>query len=125
MEVRYTERSSSLYYVELVTTTKAHKISMRSTAAEAKKTAEFYNDVLKLVTESNKSNTKNINVTTSVENQSTGEKWLCQCGATNSGRFCPNCGSSKDTGVSLWMCTCGSLNKGKFCPQCGSPKKEE
>ena len=123
--VRYTERSSSLYYVELVTTTKAHKISMRSTAAEAKKTAEFYNDVLKLVMEANKSNTKNINVTTSVENQSTGEKWLCQCGATNSGRFCPNCGNSKNTGISLWTCACGALNKGKFCPKCGSPQKEE
>ena len=47
-EVRCTEKSNALYYIELVTAGKAYTISMRSTAADAQKTTEFYNDVLML-----------------------------------------------------------------------------
>ena len=47
--------------------------------------------------------------------------WKCACGATASGKFCPECGSPKpaDDG---WTCACGAVNKGKFCAECGSKK---
>ena len=48
--------------------------------------------------------------------------WLCNCGKTNEGKFCPNCGAKKETGTPMWRCTCGNVNKGKFCPKCGSKK---
>ena len=49
------------------------------------------------------------------------EGWKCSCGATATGKFCPECGSSKpaDDG---WTCTCGAVNKGKFCAECGAKK---
>lgn len=51
-------------------------------------------------------------------NQNVG--WVCQCGATNQGKFCSNCGSQKPA-VSGWTCSCGQSNTGKFCSNCGSP----
>ena len=47
--------------------------------------------------------------------------WKCACGATASGKFCPECGSPKpaDDG---WTCACGAVNKGKFCAEGGSKK---
>ena len=46
--------------------------------------------------------------------------WTCACGATATGKFCPECGSKKpDDG---WTCVCGQVNKGKFCPECGARK---
>ena len=47
--------------------------------------------------------------------------WRCSCGATGTGKFCPECGSPKpaDNG---WTCSCGSVNSGKFCQNCGSKK---
>ena len=47
--------------------------------------------------------------------------WKCACGATATGKFCPECGSPKpaDDG---WKCSCGAVNKGKFCPECGAKK---
>lgn len=48
--------------------------------------------------------------------------WLCNCGKTNEGKFCPNCGAKKETGTPMWKCSCGNVNKGKFCPKCGSKK---
>ena len=47
--------------------------------------------------------------------------WKCACGATATGKFCPECGSPKpaDNG---WKCSCGAMVTGKFCPECGSPK---
>ena len=48
--------------------------------------------------------------------------WKCpSCGATVTGKFCPECGAKKpeDQG---WVCACGSVNKGKFCPECGAKK---
>ncbi len=48
------------------------------------------------------------------------EGWTCACGATVSGKFCPECGTKKpDDG---WTCSCGAVNKGKFCPECGGKK---
>lgn len=51
------------------------------------------------------------------------EGWKCTCGATVTGKFCPECGSKKPEPVSnAWKCACGATVTGKFCPECGSPK---
>ena len=49
--------------------------------------------------------------------------WKCKCGATATGKFCPECGSPKpaDDG---WTCSCGAVNTGKFCQNCGAKKPE-
>ena len=47
--------------------------------------------------------------------------WTCSCGATNSAKFCSECGSPKPANES-WTCSCGAVNNGKFCSECGSPK---
>ena len=48
-------------------------------------------------------------------------EWKCSCGATATGKFCPECGSPRpaETG---WTCSCGTVNKGKFCTECGTKK---
>ncbi len=53
--------------------------------------------------------------------------WTCECGATNTGNFCANCGSAKPKpvpapGGAEWTCSCGAVNSGKFCSECGAPK---
>ena len=51
--------------------------------------------------------------------------WTCQCGTTNTGKFCANCGSAKPVpapGGAEWTCSCGTVNSGKFCSNCGTPK---
>lgn len=50
--------------------------------------------------------------------------WKCSCGATVSGKFCPECGSPKPADDNGWACSCGTVNKGKFCQNCGSKKPE-
>ena len=47
--------------------------------------------------------------------------WTCSCGATATGKFCPECGSPKPADDG-WTCSCGAVNKGKFCAECGSKK---
>ena len=47
--------------------------------------------------------------------------WTCKCGATATGKFCPECGSPKPADEG-WTCSCGAVNKGKFCPECGCKK---
>ncbi len=47
--------------------------------------------------------------------------WICSCGHTATGNFCPECGAKKPE-ASGWTCSCGSVNKGKFCPECGAKK---
>ena len=47
--------------------------------------------------------------------------WKCSCGATATGKFCPECGSPKPVN-SGWTCSCGAVNTGKFCQNCGSKK---
>ena len=47
--------------------------------------------------------------------------WICACGATNTGKFCAECGSPKPADEG-WTCSCGTVNKGKFCPECGAKK---
>lgn len=48
--------------------------------------------------------------------------WKCSCGAENTGKFCANCGSPKPSAQSTWKCSCGAENTGKFCAECGSPR---
>lgn len=48
--------------------------------------------------------------------------WKCSCGATATGKFCPECGSPKPTDTDGWTCSCGTVNKGKFCQNCGAKK---
>ena len=47
--------------------------------------------------------------------------WKCSCGATATGKFCPECGSKKPQ-ADGWTCACGAVNKGKFCAECGAKK---
>ena len=56
--------------------------------------------------------------------QSAAEGWKCSCGATATGKFCPECGSKKPEPKPAggWTCKCGATATGKFCPECGSPK---
>ena len=51
--------------------------------------------------------------------------WKCSCGATATGKFCPECGSPKPADADGWKCSCGTVNKGKFCQNCGAKKPEE
>ena len=53
--------------------------------------------------------------------------WKCACGATATGKFCPECGAKKPEPQSAggWKCACGATATGKFCPECGSPKPAE
>lgn len=48
--------------------------------------------------------------------------WKCKCGATATGKFCPECGSPKPADDGSWTCSCGQKNMGKFCANCGSKK---
>ena len=50
--------------------------------------------------------------------------WRCSCGATVTGNFCPECGSKKPA-EDGWKCSCGATVTGKFCPECGSKKPED
>lgn len=61
-----------------------------------------------------------------VQQQAPGS-WRCSCGATVSGKFCPECGSKKpeQSSANTWKCSCGANASGKFCPECGSPKPAE
>ncbi len=50
--------------------------------------------------------------------------WTCACGASNTGKFCGNCGAPKPAPAAAageWTCSCGAKNAGKFCSNCGSP----
>ena len=52
-----------------------------------------------------------------------GDAWKCSCGATASGKFCPECGSPKPAPqADGWTCSCGTVNQGKFCQNCGKQK---
>ncbi len=46
--------------------------------------------------------------------------WTCECGAVNTGKFCPECG--KPAPAKDWTCECGAVNTGKFCPECGKAR---
>ena len=50
------------------------------------------------------------------------DSWTCSCGATVTGKFCPECGKPRPAAAEVWKCSCGAVNKGKFCSECGKPK---
>lgn len=58
------------------------------------------------------------------------DTWLCSCGATNTAKFCKECGLPKpapknDTiNDTTWVCSCGAVNTSKFCMECGKHKPE-
>lgn len=49
--------------------------------------------------------------------------WACpQCGTSNTGNFCAQCGTKKPEDAS-WFCTnCGTKNTGNFCSSCGQAR---
>ena len=55
------------------------------------------------------------------------EGWKCACGATATGKFCPECGAKKPAGIPQYKCDkCGwepekGVKPPKFCPECGDP----
>ncbi len=51
--------------------------------------------------------------------------WKCTCGATATGKFCPECGAKKPEPQQGWKCACGATATGNFCPECGQKKPEE
>ncbi len=51
--------------------------------------------------------------------------WECDCGTTNTGKFCADCGKAKPKNAEGWHCSCGAVNKGKFCAECGKRKPPE
>ena len=53
-----------------------------------------------------------------------GSTWKCACGATATGKFCPECGAKKPEPVQSgsWRCACGAVNTGKFCSECGTKR---
>ena len=50
--------------------------------------------------------------------------WKCACGATVTGKFCPECGAKKPETqpTAGWTCACGAVNAGKFCSECGAKR---
>ena len=50
--------------------------------------------------------------------------WTCSCGATATGKFCPECGAKKPEPkpAAGWTCSCGAVNTGKFCSECGAKR---
>ena len=49
------------------------------------------------------------------------DAWTCECGTTNTGKFCQECGRPRPAGP--WTCPqCGTSNTGKFCQECGTPR---
>ena len=56
--------------------------------------------------------------------QGAADLWKCSCGATSTGKFCPECGAARPE-ANGWTCSCGTVNQGKFCQNCGSKKPEE
>ena len=54
-------------------------------------------------------------------NQTPKTGWVCECGQSNEGKFCCNCGKPAPVAKKVWICECGQSNEGKFCSNCGKP----
>ena len=50
------------------------------------------------------------------------DEWTCSCGASNTGKFCSECGAKKPLARAGWTCSCGAANTGKFCSECGAAR---
>ena len=55
--------------------------------------------------------------------------WSCECGTSNTGKFCQNCGKGKpepkQETADSWECKCKTVNSGKFCTNCGETKPSD
>ncbi len=64
-------------------------------------------------------------------NPATVNAWVCQCGNSNQGKFCSECGQPKPAGALQYKCDkCGwepadPTHPPKFCPECGDPFGDE
>ncbi len=48
--------------------------------------------------------------------------WTCECGSSNNGNFCTNCGKPRPKPAN-WFCPeCGTENGGNFCTNCGTKR---
>ena len=47
--------------------------------------------------------------------------WACSCGASNTGKFCGNCGARRPEPKS-WTCSCGATSSTPFCGNCGAKR---
>ena len=57
--------------------------------------------------------------------QSAAGSWTCACGATATGKFCPECGKKRPESAAVgWTCACGAVNTGKFCSECGAKRPQ-
>lgn len=66
------------------------------------------------------------------QKQNNGDSWDCpQCGTSNTGKFCSNCGTAKPKGTPSLQMKCSECSEiidlangiPKFCPNCGKPFK--
>ena len=72
-----------------------------------------------LMTPNDMANQQPVNQVQQTQTQAAG--WMCDCGQTNSGKFCSNCGKPAPAPKKVWKCACGQENSGKFCGNCGKP----
>ena len=57
-------------------------------------------------------------------NSNGNSSWNCECGTSNTGNFCVECGKPKPQ-IVKWICpACNTDNTGKFCTNCGQPRPE-
>jgi membrane protease subunit (stomatin/prohibitin family) len=65
------------------------------------------------------------------QQQASANSWKCACGATATGKFCPECGAKKPEAKKVFKCNkCGwtpadPTNPPKFCPECGDVFNED
>ncbi len=60
------------------------------------------------------------NSTIDLSEDKDGEEWKCECGSTNTGKFCGNCGKPKATKKQCPKCKAMNEPTDKFCSQCGT-----
>ena len=48
------------------------------------------------------------------------EKWTCECGKENTGKFCGECGKGKKTTKKCPNCGKENEENSKFCNECGT-----
>ena len=109
-----------------VTSESTYCISFCSDASVADKLIQFWSEILKILGISELKTDGPESSNKSLDSNSTSVAgtlpWLCSCGKTSEGNFCPNCGARREQGLPMWKCSCGCYNKGNFCSNCGSSK---
>lgn len=104
----------------------AHKLQNHLSTMAHMSPEEFAEYEAAVVIDSKDLDTDGEAVEASPEDAST-TYWVCTCGAKNKGKFCPECGKAKPTGIPQYKCDkCGwepddKTHPPKFCPECGDP----